>query len=310
MHLEGVYQRSSFNEHGDISYDRPYNQMAMLYDPNMKIEINSKIISDDFFDYLNNFANYCTKKKASIYYSFSPLNELAISNSKIDNFFETLFQKLDFEIISRLEDYIFDAGYFYDSNFHLNNAGSILRTRQLIIDLKRTLGDSSETDIEIPEIPTVPSNSEGEDSKTAHMFEYKSINGGLELSSLKEEYKDEISLELPSFAEGQKVLSVGKEAFSTSLAVTSITVPHGYSLFMSGAFSNCPTLKKVYLKSSDPSSIQVGLSGFLDGASKDIKFIVPYDSYGAYVTNYFWGNYSEYIDTEEGFLNKGKEHKQ
>ena len=38
--------------------------------------------------------------------------------------------------ISDVEDYMFEGRYFYDSDYHLNDLGAVLRTEQLIKDLK------------------------------------------------------------------------------------------------------------------------------------------------------------------------------
>ena len=57
------------------------------------------------------------------------------------------------EIISDVYDYIIEDGYFYDTEFHLNDSGVILRTKQLVDDIKRALNDHSLTDITVPQAP-------------------------------------------------------------------------------------------------------------------------------------------------------------
>ena len=39
-------------------------------------------------------------------------------------------------IISKVDDYLYKGRYFYDTDYHLNDLGVILRTEQLISDLK------------------------------------------------------------------------------------------------------------------------------------------------------------------------------
>lgn len=42
-------------------------------------------------------------------------------------------------MISKTGDYIFDSKYFYNSDYHLNTAGAIIRTDLLIRDIKAQL---------------------------------------------------------------------------------------------------------------------------------------------------------------------------
>lgn len=43
-----------------------------------------------------------------------------------------------------------EAGWFYDTNFHLNQAGRTFFTRQLIHDLKAEFSDTSLIEIDVP----------------------------------------------------------------------------------------------------------------------------------------------------------------
>ena len=45
---------------------------------------------------------------------------------------------------------ILDPEWFYDTNFHLNESGRQLNTRNLTRDLKAQLGDTSPTEIAVP----------------------------------------------------------------------------------------------------------------------------------------------------------------
>lgn len=49
-----------------------------------------------------------------------------------------------YETISDLNDYVMDAKYFHDSDYHLTTAGAALRARQLAQDLSVKLPVRSE----------------------------------------------------------------------------------------------------------------------------------------------------------------------
>ncbi|MBR2650897.1 MAG: hypothetical protein IKD45_04485 [Clostridia bacterium] len=136
----GVYNSKSFNEWGDISYPRDENTMPLTYDPNTPIDLSENILSEDFIEYLNAYVAFCEGRGASVYFSFCPMNELALTEGTTEESmkaFESLLDdKLSCRMISDIEDYVLGAGYFYDTNFHLNDVGARYRTLRLIEDIQ------------------------------------------------------------------------------------------------------------------------------------------------------------------------------
>lgn len=47
-------------------------------------------------------------------------------------------------VISEISDYIFDGRYFYDSDYHLNDLGVLLRTERLIDDLFAAVSEGND----------------------------------------------------------------------------------------------------------------------------------------------------------------------
>ena len=135
----GVYNGKNFNEYGDLEYERKENVMALTYDPNTMITLNESILSDDFMSYLNEYIADVKAVGADVYFSYCPMNELALaegtSEDSLGAFEAVLSERIDCPIISHVEDYILGAGYFYDTNFHLNDTGSTYRTLRLIEDI-------------------------------------------------------------------------------------------------------------------------------------------------------------------------------
>ncbi|MBQ9084322.1 MAG: hypothetical protein IJY24_01570, partial [Clostridia bacterium] len=74
----GVYNIKSFDTYGDICYPRPYNTMAMGYDPNTLFGFEREIISTDFIDYFNDYTATLNEKGVKVFFSFCPINNLAL----------------------------------------------------------------------------------------------------------------------------------------------------------------------------------------------------------------------------------------
>ncbi|MCL2815208.1 MAG: hypothetical protein FWD23_11470, partial [Oscillospiraceae bacterium] len=141
LNPEGVYNKSSFNVNGDIVYPRPHNIMPLGYSPNHPINLDPAILSDDFAAYLNQFVKFAKSRGATVYFDFPPMNRLGVAqygdSDAIYEFYLYLAKKFDCEIIGNIESYILDERYFYDSNYHLNDSGVLIRTALLAEDIKR-----------------------------------------------------------------------------------------------------------------------------------------------------------------------------
>ncbi|MBQ8401973.1 MAG: hypothetical protein IJX14_08590, partial [Clostridia bacterium] len=124
---EGIYAFSSFNEYGDIIYPREFNIMVGDYDPSQILTLDETLLDSEFIDYVNDYAAWCRQKGATLYYSFSPMNEAALvegtTEESILAYYSALASALDCTVCSDISDYIMDAAYFYDTNFHLNDTG-------------------------------------------------------------------------------------------------------------------------------------------------------------------------------------------
>ena len=243
---EGIYARSSFNSYGDIESPLALaNQMPDLYDPDMPVTYDSSVIEEDFISYLCRFARSAEKKGAKVYFAFCPVNRLAVRGEESpDNFYEYLEERLCFPLLGDPGNSVMEAEWFYDTNFHLNQAGRTLYTRQLIRDLKALRGITSATLISVPPKPK------------------------------------------PAFLKGT-VISAGQWAGNEE--VTSIDIPADVIRIEDYAFSGCTHLRKIFLKGSSPSRIQVG-EHLLDGTKADLY--VPSQSLSAYRSDYRFSRYA------------------
>lgn len=145
---EGVYRSEYFNSYGDFVYPRYGNVMELYYDTGVPVDLCLDSMREDFdtfLDYLNGYIASCEDKGATVYFSYCPMNERGIISTEEEAraFFEYLEENIDCEFISSPEDYILGAGYFFDTNFHLNLVGVQVRTLRLGYDIKIARGDMS-----------------------------------------------------------------------------------------------------------------------------------------------------------------------
>lgn len=303
----GVYQRKNFNSFGDVLYEEldengiPYrsrNRMALHYDPTMLVDY-SYSIDQSFFDYVNSYHSSIIKKKAKLYYCFSPANEKAVVdyNNSVD-YYWSLRKHLSCEVIGNPNDYIMDAHYFYDSNFHLNNDGAIYRSYLLAQDIYRdVLRTSNAPSFNIPDVP--PYVDEGdveEDSETAKCFKYREYENDLIIAGVQDDYLDEENIFLPEFASGKRVIGIDKDTFKGCAKINNLIISTNIRILMDGCFGNCPSLTKVYIETHNPEDIIVSYTGHMtDGVGNNFKIYIHSDCYDEFATNYYWANYLSYF---------------
>lgn len=131
------YDPQFFNAYGDNVYNREkniYSRESITKEPNV---FNPEAISEELCEYVNEVNCYCNERGAKMFVSYAPVVEDSViyDRETIDIFADKLQSKLDVEIISKPQNYIWPFEMFYGTNFHLNNKGAELRTQQLIDDL-------------------------------------------------------------------------------------------------------------------------------------------------------------------------------
>lgn len=307
----GVYRHDSFNEYGDIIYERPYNQMQTGYDMGTPIKLSKDMVSQEFIDYVNDYIEYAEKKGASVYFSYSPMNQAALVEGTTDDsiyeFFCYFNEQIHCPQISNINDYILDYHYFYDSNFHLNDSGVQIRTTQLAEDLCRTLGITKNITVAKPPFPEapqpeVPVQVENPETDWTKYFVYTPFYTadqqliGYVVSGLSEEGNTMQKLEIPGIYEGLPVLSIAENAFQSSTSLTDLTIRSNIKSIQSGAFAGCSTLVALHIYNEDESTMTVDQQHLMDGAVNTITiYLYSKDSYMSYATGYFWGAYSQYM---------------
>lgn len=291
-----IYQKSSFEKHGDIKEGLAnYNIMYDQVDPTMNITFDENF-DENFLSYVNDFASYVRSKGAHMYYRFAPMNQKAVKDEDaLDHYYEVLQDKLELDILGNPHDAILDSEWFYDTNFHLNDAGRIMNTKQLIKDIKLTLDDTSRTEIEDPEKPVIPEdeNTKDGDNSDVDCFTYEEKEDYYIITSLLNEKEDIV---VPYRYNGKKVIAFSADVFASHKRIKTIRIQDNIRYLYDYSFNGCSALERIYLDNLNPSSINVS-GNLLDGCNADIY--VPKEAYSKYVQSYVFGAYySTRIKTE------------
>ncbi len=301
---KGIYAKASFNEYGDIAVERPYNIMPLNYDATMKVSLTTDLLSKEFVDYLNRYAAYCKRRGATVYFGFSPINADAIISTDMEKeeFYKELSNKLEFPIISDIDDYILDSDYFYDTNFHLNSVGALQRTSLLADDLLRVLGKTAQLETVKYEPPKRPEGNieakpEGNDFSKDFVFE--EVKGGLSVVGLTETGKQKKTLTIPNENEGKAVVLIGDNAFNGSEALERIVIGKDSLVngFTAKSLIGCPSLRAIEIH-VEPSALVISPEA-VDNMPKGCLFYVPQDRYGDFATDYFWIALMQYVEILE-----------
>lgn len=294
-----VYAASSFNDKCTMIYDRPYNKLPLGYDAMSRVSFDTDIFSLDFAEYINKFADYVRSCGAELLFGFAPVNASGIAvgtdEGDIDEYYDYIDGILDCDILGDPHEYIFESDWFYDANVHVNSAGSVVYSRQLVADLKVYLGDSSPIGMELPEKPLPPDNGEtGEDGKDAHLFTYEKNGSGWKITGLTDEGRRAASVEIPDFRDGAKVLSFDASVFAGNTVIEEIRIGRYVYGISDGSFDGCTGLKRLYVApDAQPSECGVYFA-LLDGAPECMIY-VPREKATLYINDYFWSRYGAYI---------------
>lgn len=307
----GVYNSKSLNKYGDVKYEmraddgtllweRRENVMQFYYDPTTVINLDESIVAEDFIDYLNEYIEFCERRGATVYFSYCPMNRLAIKEGTtaedIAEFADYLEENIKCEFISYIDSFIIEEGYFFDTNFHLNEAGVMLRTKTLIEDIMLAEEKFTSVNIDVPSAPALPGKDivfAGKDENDK-FFTYETMSGGaLMITGLTELGRAEETLTIPLGADGKKITAIGANAFSGGICKTVIvTEDTNLRNFLDDSFKDSlVTDLYIYYDFSSEAEKLAPASYFYE-----INIHVPKNS--QYVSHYDWN------DTSAGYTFK------
>ena len=288
---EGVYSLSAFDEYGDIVYPREKNIMDGGYSKDNMPTVKPSLVTSDFADMINDYVKKASLRGATVYFGFAPVNELTLTSSertKAGDLTDELEARLHCRVIQNIKEHIMDAGYFYDSNYHMNDTGMVYNTMLLVDDIKRETGMMT---ADVTEYPDAPAYVKGEDilssGSNGRLF-YDITARGVVITGLTNSGKKTEKLNVPAVIENCNVYKIASGAFKDSTA-KEIHLPDTVRVLSAGAFDGAEMLEKVQLDATELPEVGDGL---FDGAPDGTKIAVPASAYSNYVTNYFWSRYS------------------
>ena len=331
---DGIYSHASFNEYGDIGYSlRTANIMDGMIDPDTVIDLDPAIIDEEYIDFVNDYTRYCEKRGAQVYFSWPPMNSLAIRQDLdgILAFATYVRDRFDAPLISGITQYIMAPEYFYDTNYHLIDTGVAIHTARLAQDIVNIVGGGTMVEVVIPEptaaadsgntasgeasadgtlspagasaesaVPTpVPTPEIVGSSRDADYFLCEAYNEGLLVTGLTDEGKQQTELEVPWLINGEKVIAIDSNTFDGCDSLRTIYIQSNIGRIMQGAFDGAPRLREIHIDNEDGANVLIPGSGLFDNVPTGTKVYVPADSYGLYLGDYFWANYNDRLEKEK-----------
>lgn len=274
---DGVYAKASFDETGNMIYDRAGNIMTLGFDTAAAVDLNDVTIAPDFAWQVNDFCAMAQEKGAQVYLSFSPVNRSALTGD-VQSWFERCNQTFDCAVISDPVDYVLDSGWFYDNNFHLNSAGSVVRTQQLAGDLLAQLGCYAALTYEQPDMPEALAQTMDNGAEERY-FRFEPLGEGWLISGVTEEGRQRTALTVPSVKDGAPVVGFAEDALSGCEVLQELTLPESIASLPHGLFTGCAKLERLVLEHKN-SLCSIGADAF-EGAPK-LRIFVPAESYALY----------------------------
>ncbi len=292
---QGVYARASFNAYGDLDSDLcARNTMAGGYDANTPVRFDAGVLDQAFLDRVNAYGQAAEAVGATVWYGLCPVNALAVTgDATAEDFYDLLRQELTLPLLGDPRESVLDAGWFYDTNFHLNNSGKRLYTRLLARNLKAMLGDPSPTEISVPAMPELGAAAlwQGDDSD-ADCFRYETDGEAMTVVGLTESGLGRAELVVPSTWEGKPVTAIASGAFAGAEELETLRIQENIRSIGDGAFEGCARLERIFLENPGPSDCRVG-QGLLEGTGALV--LVPEEALSDYRTDYFWSVYGSRI---------------
>lgn len=255
---EGVYARSSFDETGNMVFDRAGNAMLLGYDSAAPIDLAAVPIEDAFARQVNDFCASAEQRGAQVVLSFSPMNRGAMAEGweeAVYPWFLRLTQTFRCPVISDPNDYIMDSGWFYDNNFHLNTAGAQVRTYTLACDLLSYLGCYQEVPFDAPGMPASIARLPQDEGENSADFLFSPVGeDGYVVSGLTDTGRGKSELTVPSAYEGRPVVGFTADTFAGNTLLEHLILPETVAAIPDGAFDGCSRLTRLTLlhQSSPP----------------------------------------------------------
>lgn len=297
VEAKAPYDKASFNKYGDIANEMVnQNIMMELYDSSQLISPSSYLLNKDFIKYLNDYASYVKKKGANIYFTFSPTNALALKEEHLNEFEKELKEKLSFDVLGNVKELTYHQNYFYDTNYHLNYAGTIVHSEKLtdLIANKLNIKVSYEfPEVEMPRAKYDP-EPEPEPEPEKQDFVVNKIGDEYFLMSVDESLKEKEVIVIPNEIDGHVIKGISADAFKDFTKLKIVILPDKVDNLSNNIFNGCSSLEKIYLRNEVAPAV-VG-KGFLEGCNPAVKICILKNARSSYTAGYTWIDYSKFFE--------------
>ena len=127
-----VYNRRSFNSFGDVVSHlgrEGMNPDSIFVGPLPAMQT----FNEETIDFLNGLAKHAERNGARVYFMFPSYIDRALerNSAQIDSLRAKLDQNLRIPILGTARDFAYPGSHFFDTRYHLNEAGRSARTRQM-----------------------------------------------------------------------------------------------------------------------------------------------------------------------------------
>lgn len=131
----GHYTRAAFNEYGDMA--TPRDERVIEFSSG---DIYISPVTDKETKRLNGLSRYLKKRGAKLVMAAYPIpdTDFTPADESYDELTDRLKEAYDFPVISDYKNYKMDQDLFFDTVYHLNDEGVIVRTEMLIEDIKNS----------------------------------------------------------------------------------------------------------------------------------------------------------------------------
>lgn len=275
----GVYARSSFDENCSMIFDRAGNIMPLGYDTSAPVVLSNISIDPSFAQQINEYCAYAQGKGVAVYFSFSPINRSALLDAEnVQAYFDLCNATFCCPVISDPNRYILDSGWFYDSNFHLNSAGALLRTYQLAADLLPVLGCYEPLEYGLPEMPASIAVLSDNNTQESY-FHFQSFGQGWLICGLSAAGLEQTVLTIPSFYEGKAVVGFTSDALAQASSLEEITIPSSIESLPDHLFASCRNLERLVLEHTTK-LCAISKNTFFN--ANQVRIFVPSEAYHLY----------------------------
>ena len=138
-----------FNNYGDCVAERPYDESTeaardISYSDIWGVDF--RLLTEENISFLAGVYDRFRQKGAETFFSWAPMNDRSTAHEDVraaaaafQEELRKLFLPHGIPIISEATDYVYPGRYFFDTDYHLNDIGVIMRTERLIKDVKSAL---------------------------------------------------------------------------------------------------------------------------------------------------------------------------